>query len=433
MSKEGLKNRAMEAIDDRAKEIIAIGEAIWKTPELGFKEFHTAEYVQAKVQEMGWKTKSPIALTGLKAYLKNQQSPTIGIIGELDAVRCPEHLESDPITGAVHACGHHAQIACMLGAGFGLTDSEVINKLVGNIVLVSVPAEEFLEIEYRKSLQTKGQIEFFGGKQEFIRLGEFSDIHISLGTHSASELQGKLGLGGSNNGFIGKLVRYIGLEAHAGGAPHKGINALNAAMLGLMGIHAQRETFQEEDFIRVHPIITKGGEIVNNVPADVRLETYVRGRTIKAIVQANRQVNRALQAGASAIGAKIETWEIPGYMPYQQVPELIELFRTNGHTLVTESQMSNEPHSTGSTDLGDVSCIMPTSSFKMGGCSGATHGRSFHVDDKYLQYVIPAKLLAMTCIDLLYDNANKANTIISSFTPTIAPTNYENAMKKIIK
>jgi hypothetical protein len=69
----------------------------------------------------------------------------------------------------------------------------------------------------------------------------------------------------------------------------------------------------------------------------------------------------------------------------------------------------------------------------MGGCSGATHARSFQVDDKYLQYVIPAKLLAMTCIDLLYDNANTAKSIISSFTPTIAPTKYENVMDTIIK
>jgi metal-dependent amidase/aminoacylase/carboxypeptidase family protein len=393
MSKEGLKSRVLEAIDDRAQDIVTIGEAIWKTPELGFKEL-TAEFVKAQVQEMGWAAKSPIALTGLKAYLKNQQSPTIGIIGELDAVRCPEHPESEPITGAVHACGHCAQIASMLGAGFGL---------------------------------------FFGGKQEFIRLGEFKDIQISLGTHSGSELQGQLGIGGSNNGFIGKLVRYIGLEAHAGGAPQKGINALNAAMLGLMGIHAQRETFREEDFIRVHPIITKGGEIVNNIPADVRLETYVRGRTINAISQANHKVNRALQAGASAIGAEVKILEIPGYMPYHHASELDNLFQTNGHTLVDRSQITDEVHSTGSTDLGDVSCIMPTSSFKMGGCSGAAHGRTFKVDDKYLQYVLPAKLLAMTCVDLLYNNAEEATKIISSFTPTVSPNNYVDTLHNIAK
>jgi len=80
-------------------------------------------------------------------------------------------------------------------------------------------------------------------------------------------------------GFIGKTVRYKGKEAHAGAEPDKGINALNAAMLGLMAIHVQRETFRDEDQIRVHPIITKGGDLVNIVPADVRMETYVRAGT----------------------------------------------------------------------------------------------------------------------------------------------------------
>ncbi len=433
MLRERLKNRVIEAIDDRAQEIMRIGDAIWKTPELGFKEFSTAELVKAKVHEMGWLTKSSIAVTGLKAYLKKQQSPTIGIIGELDAVRCPEHPESDPITGAVHACGHCAQVASMLGAGFGLADSGVIDELAGNIALLCVPAEEYIEIEFRRSLLSKGQIEFFGGKQEFIRLGAFDDINISLGTHSGPELQGNLGIGGSNNGFIGKLVRYIGLEAHAGGAPHQGVNALNAALLGLMGIHAQRETFREDDFIRIHPIITKGGEIVNNIPAEVRLETYVRGRTFNAITQANHKVNRALKAGASAVGAEVEIIEIPGYMPYQQAPELVELFRINGQTLVEKSEITNEPHSTGSTDLGDVSCIMPTSSFKMGGCSGTAHGRTFKVNDKYLQYVLPAKLLAMTCIDLLSNNADEANKVITSFKSTIEKNRYMDAMYNMVK
>lgn len=84
--------------------------------------------------------------------------------------------------------------------------------------MLAVPAEEYLEIEYRNTLREKGEIAFFGGKQEFIRLGALGDIDISLGTHSISdpEFKGKLGVGGSNNGFIGKLVRYKGLEPHAG-------------------------------------------------------------------------------------------------------------------------------------------------------------------------------------------------------------------------
>jgi metal-dependent amidase/aminoacylase/carboxypeptidase family protein len=133
------------------------------------------------------------------------------------------------------------------------------------------------------------------------------------------------------------------------------VNALNAALLGLMGIHAQRETFRDEDSIRVHPIITRGGEIVNNVPADVRIEAYVRGRTIEAIMDANMKVNRALRAGASAVGATVEINDIPGYMPYTQEPNLVEMMKRNGESIVGKEWVEMRGHSTGSTDLGDVS------------------------------------------------------------------------------
>jgi amidohydrolase len=431
--KEGLKKRVLEAIDKRAEDIIGIGEAIWETPELGFKEYKTAELVESIYEEMGWEYKREIGITGSKAYLKKEGAkPAVGIIGELDSVRCPEHPGSDPITGAVHACGHNAQIAAMLGTGFGLSDSGVIDELDGNVVMISVPAEEYLEIDYRNNLKEKGELEFLGGKQEFIHVGELADIDISLGTHSSIDLEDKLGVGGSNNGFVGKLVRYMGLESHAGGAPDKGINALNAAMLGLMGIHAQRETFREEDTIRVHPIITKGGEIVNNVPADVRIESYVRGSNVDAIIDANNKVNRALTAGAMAVGAEVEINDIPGYMPYTHHPELVALLKENCVNMVGDDRVKKRDHSTGSTDMGDISCIMPTSSIGMGGVTGTGHGRNYQIVDKKLEYVIPAKVLALTCIDLLYDGAARAKEIIGSFEPTIPPSEYTEYMKKIV-
>ncbi len=432
MSKESLKKRVLKAIDERASEIIGIGDAIWKNPELGFKEFETAKLVESKYEEMGWSYKNKIAITGSKAYLKEVGSrPAVGIIGELDSVRCPEHPECHPITGAVHACGHNAQIASMLGAGFGLSDSGAIDEMEGNIVMVTVPAEEYLELDYRNALRKKGQLEFFGGKQEFIRLGTLDDIDISLGTHSATDIDKKLAVGGSNNGFLGKLVRYIGLESHAGGAPEKGINALNAALLGIMGIHAQRETFKEQDTIRVHPIITKGGEIVNNVPADVKIESYVRGKTVDAIMDANKKVNRALRAGAMAVGAEVEIDDLPGYMPYQHNPELDEILKANCAAIVGEDQVEEREHSTGSTDMGDISCVMPTSSFGMGGVTGTGHGRTYKVVDKELEYVIPAKVLALTCIDLLYDSS-VAKKIVGSFKPVIPLKEYTEFMHKIV-
>jgi amidohydrolase len=433
MTKKELRKRVLEVIDRRANDIIEIGDVIWKNPELGYKEFKTAKLVESKYEEMGWEYKNEIAITGSKAYLKKSgQRPTIGIIGELDSVRCPEHPESDPITGAVHACGHNAQIASMLGAGFGLSDSGILDELEGNVAMVTVPAEEYLEIDYRNSLKEKGKLEFLGGKQEFIHVGELADIDISLGTHSGADLDDRLRVGGSNNGFVGKLVRYIGLESHAGGAPDKGINALNAAMLGIMGIHAQRETFKEADTIRVHPIITKGGEIVNNVPADVRIESYVRGSNVDAIINANKKVNRALKAGAMAVGAEVEINDIPGYMPYKHHESLVNILKENCIEIVGENRVEVGTHSTGSTDMGDISCIMPTSSIGMGGVTGQGHGRTYKFVDKELEFVIPAKVLALTCIDLLYDNATKAKEIIKNFEVAIDPNEYTKFMYKLV-
>jgi metal-dependent amidase/aminoacylase/carboxypeptidase family protein len=97
-------------------------------------------------------------------------------------------------------------------------------------------------------------------------------------------------------------VRYIGRASHAGGAPHLGVNALYAAQIGMTAINAIRETFRDDDSIRVHPIITHGGSQVNVIPADVRIETYVRGKTVEAILDANVRVDRALKAGALALG-----------------------------------------------------------------------------------------------------------------------------------
>ena len=81
------------------------------------------------------------------------------------------------------------------------------------------------------------------------------------------------------------MIDFIGKAAHAGGAPHKGINALNSATLAISAIHAQRETFRDSDTVRVHPIITRGGDTVNVVPSHVSVETYVRGKTFPAQIR----------------------------------------------------------------------------------------------------------------------------------------------------
>jgi amidohydrolase len=241
------------------------------------------------------------------------------------------------VTGAAHACGHNAQVAGLLGAAMGLVDAGAPDHLAGRVAFFAVPAEEYGDIEWRVAQARAGKLEFLGGKPELLRLGHFDDVALSMMIHTTSRPEdGKAGVPASNNGCIVKTVRYLGRAAHAGGAPHMGINALYAAQIGLMAINALRETFRDEDTIRVHPIITHGGSQVNVIPGEVRIETYVRGRTMEAILDTNKKVDRALRAGALALGAKVEIETLPGYMPMTCDPLMAARFKANAVALVGE-------------------------------------------------------------------------------------------------
>ncbi len=202
-------------------------------------------------------------------------------------------------------------------------------------------------------------------------------------------------------------MQFIGKEAHAGLCPENGVNALNAASLALMAINSIRETFKDSDCIRVHPIITKGGDLVNIVPADVRLEAYVRGRSIEAIKDANYRVNRAIKGAAYAIGAQAVIEDIPGYLPVRQNAEMSELFRDNACSLFDSPVVETEEMGGASSDIGDVSSIMPTIQPTLGGFAGGFHSQHLRVVDKNKAYIAPAKAMAMTAVDLLYDGAKR--------------------------
>lgn len=435
MSKDSLKYRVCEAIDKKAEEIIAVGERVWRSPELGFKEFKTSETVAKAFDALGLGYEEEITLTCVIARVSGRRNrPAVAVMGEMDALVCYEHPSADPTTGAAHACGHNAQVAAMLGVGMGLVDSGVMEELDGDVVLMAMPAEEYVEIAFRLTLREQGRVEFLGGKQEFIRLGKFDDVDLAMGGHLRSDTPERIvTVGASGNGFIGKTVRFIGREAHAGSRPDRGVNALNAAMLAMMGIHSLRETFREEDYIRVHPVITKGGDSVNIVPADVRVETYVRGRTVEAVMDANRKVNRALRAGAMAVGAEVEIADIPGYLPYAMDPKMVALLKKNMMALIGEgSVVEKRVHRGGSSDIGDVSCIVPTLSFSVGGVEGYAHTRNFTIVDREMAYVIPAKAMAMTIVDLLYDGAAVAKEIVRSFKPLVSKAGYVGLWRRLL-
>jgi len=92
-------------------------------------------------------------------------------MGELDAVVSPMHPCADPVTGAAHACGHNAQVASMLGAAMGLIYGNVLDKLAGDVAFMAVPAEEYVELEFRERLRDEGKIKFFGANRSLFGSG----------------------------------------------------------------------------------------------------------------------------------------------------------------------------------------------------------------------------------------------------------------------
>ena len=223
----------------------------------------------------------------------------------------------------------------------------------------------------------------------------------------------------SSNGALVKQIRFMGRASHAGGAPQLGINALSAAQIALNAIHCQRETFYDADTIRIHPIITKGGDAVSVVPADVTMETFVRGGSLEAIIDANMKVDRCLRAGAMAMGAEVEISTIPGYLPQRNDRSMGTIFGANVEACSAPAQFDIGGHRTGSTDMGDIAHLMPVIHPYVASAKGKTHGADFHIHEPQHAYLTPAKLLAMTAIDLLYDEAAQAREIIGEFKPAM--------------
>src|SRR5947208_1459520 len=427
MTKNELKERVYAAIDRRAEEIVRLGERIRKHPELGFKEVKTARLIEETLAGIGLKPKTGLALTGVRAEAPGRagDGPTFALLGELDALVVAGHPDGDPATGAAHACGHNAQVAALMGAAMGLLDARAFDALSGRVVFFAVPAEEYGDIEWRVAQARAGKLEFLGGKPELLRLGHFDDVDLAMMIHTTPRTEdGKAGVPSSNNGCVVKTVRYLGRAAHAGGAPHMGINALYAAQIGLMAINSIRETFRDEDTIRVHPIITHGGSQVNVIPGEVRIETYVRGRTMEAILGANTKVDRALRAGALALGAKVEIETLPGYMPMTCDGTMAQWFKADAVALVGEEHYRQIGHRTGSTDMGDLSMVMPVLHPYGGRARGTGHGADYAIVDKPLAYLVPAKALAAMVVDLLWDGAAGAREVLARAKPPMTREQY---------
>ncbi|MBU0927808.1 MAG: M20/M25/M40 family metallo-hydrolase, partial [Spirochaetes bacterium] len=296
MVRTGLRDDVEKALALGADEAEALARRLGARPELGFREEATARALIEELAPTGARIETGLAVTGIKAELGPAGAPAIFLVADMDAILTPG-IEGAPGSsgGVAHACGHNAQMAVMAAAFKALAAARVHEREGARIVFLGAPAEEYLEMEYRLGLREAGRIRFLSGKQELLRLGAFDDASVVLKYHSMPDQEGKAAtVNGTLNGFIAKRASFLGKSAHSGAWPEKGVNALNAASIAMLAIHAQRETFRDDDHIRVHPVMKNGGLTVNTVPDLAVLETYVRGASYSAIMDASAKVDRAL-------------------------------------------------------------------------------------------------------------------------------------------
>lgn len=404
--------------------ILSAEKYLWENPETGYKEFKTNEFMINEFTKLGYDVVKAENITGFYTTLDTgKDGPTVLVLAELDSLINFSHPDCDKVTGAVHSCGHHVQCAAMLGLASALKEEGALDGLSGKIKLCVVPAEEGIEIGYRKGLVKDGIISFTSGKPEFIYRRYFDDVDIAFMLHVTPSDNPKLQLSltKGHNGVIRKITTVKGKASHAGAHPHNGINALNAASLIILAVNNLRETFKEEYYARVHSIITKGGDSVNAVPDEVVIESYVRASNPKAHKMINDSVNRAISACAAAIGASVHIQDFAGSEALNEDANLRAVAMEVFSEIVDKDEyIYDDTWMASSTDMGDVSCLFPSIHIYTHGATGNMHGKDFKVVNPYCACVQGAKSEFGLIRKLLENDAIRAKEIISKFKPAFS-------------
>ena len=415
------QQQIVKNVDKYRQDILDAERWIWQHPEVGYTEWQTNAYLLEKFRSYGYEPVEAGDIPGFYADVDTgRPGPCLAIMGELDALDIANHPES--VNGMTHCCGHNCQCAEMVGIAAALKEPGALDGLSGKIRLMLVPAEEMIQLEFRKGLIEKGIIKYLGGKPEFMRRGYFDGVDLSLMVHTDNNNDYDFTCQDGFNGIIAKILTYKGRSSHAGGSPEDGINAQYAATLGLDGCNALRETFRDEDHIRFHPILKGVKSAVNIIPDEMRIESYTRGKGLDAYVSANRKLNRALAAGAVAMGAQLHICDMPGYATEYHDHMFMDLCQKCCEDLSGKEKVKFDHNawSKGSSDFGDLTMVMPGVQFYACGHTGLGHGIDFCVADPERACVNPAKAELFIADALLSDGAAKAKEILAQYEPPFA-------------
>jgi amidohydrolase len=378
MSVSDLKLKALKAVDSLRDELVSISHEIHRNPELAFKEYKAAALLSSFLEGRGLQVKRNIA--GMETdfsgtFVSGQGGPTIAILGEYDAL---------PEIG--HACGHNIIGTSAVGAGAALKEALEGTGIPARILILGTPAEEG-----------------GGGKVFMVDKGVFKDVDLALMVHPTS---GATRIGGRSTATHSFFFDYHGKPAHAAASPAEGINALDAANIFFHAVACLRQHVPED--VRMHGIITKGGDAVNIIPEYTQVRYLLRSYSMKTIARIAEKVKDCARSGAVATGCELDIQEKDGYKARIPNKVLSRLFVDNMRAC-GEEVLDEITDGKGSTDFGDVSVLVPACnayvSIAPEGVAG--HSREFcqasasEIGKEAL--LLSAKSLAYTALDLIVD------------------------------
>lgn len=416
------KPEVVKAIDSKAAQYSTIARQIWDYAEVGYKEVKSSALLQETLTKEGFTVESGVA--GMPtAFIATYGSgkPVIGILAEFDAlpgISQDAVPEPKPIAGktAGHACGHHLFGTASVAAAIEVKNWLMATKKAGTIRLYGTPAEEG-----------------GSGKVYMVREGLFKDVDAVLHWHPSS--QNSAEADGSLSNKSGKF-RFYGVASHAAGSPERGRSALDAveamdAMVNMLREHVTPET-------RIHYVITRGGEAPNVVPAFAEVYYYVRHPKREEVKSVWERVVKAAEGAALGTETRME-YEITGgvynMLPNEALGKIMDsnLRTIGGYTLTKEEQefgtriqktfstpkipklestleikpfRVSETGIAGSTDVGDISWVVPTTGLGTATWVPGTPAHSWQavaaggMSIGFKGMTVAAKTIALTAMDL---------------------------------
>ncbi|WP_312229523.1 M20 family metallopeptidase [Pseudescherichia sp.] len=343
MSISELKTRLEQSIHQHRDEYIAISKDIHAHPETGNNEYYANGLLTTLLAKNGFDVTSNVAGHETAFYAVKESGkpgPTIAYLAEYDA-----------LIDIGHACGHNIIGVTSIAAAIAL--SETLDQTGGKVVVLGTPAEE-------------GGLRGKGGpngnvKARFVEHGFLKDVDAAMMVHPG----GKTQLTGpflANNHLY---FHFYGKPSHAGSSPHKGVNALDALVLLYNGISVLRQ--QLPDGVRVHGIITNGGQAPNVIPEYASAHYYIRAETREAVEALEPRLRAIAEGVAIATGTTVRIEHQVGPRDFNINHTLNNLFLEE-FTAVGEQVDLRQKEGKGSTDVGDISHAVPTAhpSIKIG-------------------------------------------------------------------